>query len=231
MDLNNKYSKSGITATDEKIFSSPAVSNRGTIYVATIANKILAIDPYGKLLWVYDSKNNQKMLGFHSSFLAVDDIGNVFARVNSQYGKLHAVSAAGSTLWSFPLQISSSPILAGDGFLYALTHDGQLVSIGETDEERMQRLMHERTTHRIGGKQDMNSDFSREEQSEGKHGHRTSAKFTEEELLTEDAPSEGLKSGTASVDSDLVDRMVTAEAVGETVGVRSGRDIADKVSL
>ncbi|WP_448378625.1 beta-alanine-activating enzyme beta-propeller domain-containing protein, partial [Fervidobacterium sp.] len=113
-----------------EIYSTPAISKDGTIYVGSYDKRLYAIDTAGNIKWTFEIDGK-----IHSS-PAIDNSGRVY--FGGLDGNFYALSSEGEQEWIFKTDgpIYSSPAISSDGsmivfgsqdtFIYALTTDGEL---------------------------------------------------------------------------------------------------------
>jgi len=113
----------------------PVVAADGTLYLPSLENKLLALDPNGITIWEVGLPETP----IGSPALAPD--GTLV--VADQLGGIHAVSSNGVSLWTYQAeatgQVKHSPIVSSSGIIYflmddqrgdtlfALTPDGELI--------------------------------------------------------------------------------------------------------
>ncbi|MCK4414612.1 MAG: PQQ-binding-like beta-propeller repeat protein [Candidatus Eisenbacteria sp.] len=110
--------------SDSIFYSSAVVGDDGTIYIATVSEKLLALSPYGELLWTFSGAGN-----FRYSTPAIGDDGTVY--IGGADGKLYAVNPDSTLRWTYTAgaPIKTSPCLAADGTIYFGADDGLLYAI------------------------------------------------------------------------------------------------------
>lgn len=113
-------------ATDQRVYSSPAVGADGTVYVGSWGNnspevpgRLYAINPDGTLRWSYGAGTNGHGV-YSSPALGAD--GTVYFA--DYYGIFSAVNSSGTLKWSYPMgtRSASSPAIGADGTVY-MGHD------------------------------------------------------------------------------------------------------------
>ncbi len=98
-----------------------------TLYCATTANKLVAIDAImGTIVWEFATDAVTYGAG-----PAVGTDGTVYFGTEDSEGTLYAVSAAGAQKWKKTLgaAVKASPAVTGDGALYALSNAGVLYAL------------------------------------------------------------------------------------------------------
>jgi len=111
-----------------------------TLYSATTANKLVAIDAImGTVVWEFATDAVTYGAG-----PAVGADGTVYFGTEDSEGTLYAVSAAGAQKWKKALgaAVKASPAVTGDGMLYALSNAGVLYALDAASgaEKWMQTL-------------------------------------------------------------------------------------------
>jgi outer membrane protein assembly factor BamB len=111
-------------AADSIVYSSPVVAPDGTIYVGTLGEDLLALDPEGGLIWSYQGQSN-----FRHASPAIGADGTVY--IGGADGVLHAVWPDGSPRWTFQADaaIKTSANVALDGTIYFGADDGKLYAV------------------------------------------------------------------------------------------------------
>ncbi len=130
------------------VYSSPAIGNDGTVYVATYnssSNGLFAVNPFSTNIdWFFET--DDAFNGVGQSIDSSPAVGpNCSIYFLDGFGDLYAVSPNGTLQWFFPLPTahtpSSSPAIgddgtiyvgSGDGYLYAVSPDGTLQWIFDT---------------------------------------------------------------------------------------------------
>jgi outer membrane protein assembly factor BamB len=112
---------------DKGTLSSPAIGNKGILYVGSYDERLYAIKSDGALKWSYATG------GSIDSSPAIDKNGTVY--VASYDGKLYAFNSDGTVKWSIPIvekdsfRIYSSPAISSNEVVYIGSPDG-LYAIG-----------------------------------------------------------------------------------------------------
>ncbi|MDK2956042.1 MAG: hypothetical protein PWQ57_1538 [Desulfovibrionales bacterium] len=104
-------------------FSSPAISQNGTIYVGSQDGNLYALTPNGEKEWAFDTGD------IIDSSPAVSPNGTIY--VGSVNGKLYAITPAGQEEWAFPTgdDIVSSPALDANGTIFVGSYSDNLYAI------------------------------------------------------------------------------------------------------
>ena len=109
---------------------SPTLTDSGTLYLTTLAQKLVAVNPAdGTITW-----EKQYDASLWSEPLAVQDT-LYFGDLN---GKIYAVSAAdGSTIWSKDVgePVTGRPTLSGDNILFP-TEQGNIIAVSQSGERQ-----------------------------------------------------------------------------------------------
>jgi outer membrane protein assembly factor BamB len=98
------------------VLSSPAIGEDGTVYVGSVANKLLAMHPGGTLAWEYAVDNvvdSSPAVAKSGTIFVGGGKGNLYA--------LYAVSPTGAAVWDYDMNANpgrSSPLIGLDGMLY-----------------------------------------------------------------------------------------------------------------
>ncbi len=105
------------------VYSSPAVSSDGDIYVGCWDHKLYSLDQNGSLRWTYATE------GDIDSSPALAGDGTIY--FGSGDSKLYAVRPDGSKKWTFSTgsSIFSSPVVDENGTVYIGSTDGKLYSL------------------------------------------------------------------------------------------------------
>lgn len=109
---------------DSIFYSSPVIAPNGRIYVGTLGEQLLAIDPLGQFVWSFDAGGN-----FRYSTPAIGASGTIY--VGGGDGKLYAVNPDHSLAWAFSAgaPIKTSPNIGADGTIYFGCDDGKLYAV------------------------------------------------------------------------------------------------------
>jgi len=125
--------------TRNGIFSSPAISSDGTIYIADGGNisdkkqkeeknkNIYAIDADGKLKWKYTTNSSAIV-----SSPAISKGGTVYIGGTDDHS-LYAIDSGGRLKWKFNLydEVYSSPVIEIDGTVYIADMSHYFYAIGK----------------------------------------------------------------------------------------------------
>jgi outer membrane protein assembly factor BamB len=95
-----------------QLFSSPAVSDDGTIYVGSTDTRLYALDQKGIIIWTYETGDQIV------ASPAIGSDGTVY--IGSADRQLYAINPDGTLKWVYPTKavLTSSPALAADGTIY-----------------------------------------------------------------------------------------------------------------
>ena len=109
--------------TNAVVYSSPAISSDGTIYVGSEDWYLYAIDSNGTLMWKYQTS------GVIYSSPAISSDGTVYIGSNDHY--LYAINPDGAIRWKYQTNgsIDSSPLISLDGTVYVGSIDHYLYAI------------------------------------------------------------------------------------------------------
>jgi outer membrane protein assembly factor BamB len=109
--------------TGSYVFSSPAISSDGSIYIGSTDNNLYAVNPDGTEKWNFSTS------GLIHSSPAINTEGTIF--VGSKDGRLYAINPNGSEKWNFQTNsiIDSSPAIGPDGTIYVGSNDYKLYAI------------------------------------------------------------------------------------------------------
>ena len=121
-----------IFPTGDKIYSSPAIAQDGTIYIGSDDGHLYALDPNGTLIWPPFSAQG----GIFSS-PAIGDDGTIY--VGSYDDNLYAINPDnGTQKWFFPTEdnVLSTPAFDKNGIIYVGSNDGKLYAITPEGEEK-----------------------------------------------------------------------------------------------
>lgn|GEM_PF-582173 len=112
------------------LYSSPAISLDGTVYVGGCDSSLYAVSPGGTVKWRFATG------GDVASSPAVGSDGSVY--VGSGDGNLYAVYPEGQLAWSHQTggPVSSSPAIASDGTVYVGSDDHKLYAVNSDGNER-----------------------------------------------------------------------------------------------
>jgi len=110
-------------ATEGAVYSSPAISDSGVVYVGSADDKLYAINPDGTKKWEFIAGDDI------SSSPAIGSDGVIY--VGSYDNKLYAINPDGSKKWEFLTgsSVESSPAIGNDGVIYVGSDDGKLYAI------------------------------------------------------------------------------------------------------
>jgi len=109
--------------TGDHVFSSPAISSDGTIYVASGDHYLYALNPDGTLKWKFQTGDRV------FSSLAISSDGTIYVGSDDHY--LYALNPDGTLKWKFQTGnwIESSPAVSSDGTIYVGSGDYYLYAI------------------------------------------------------------------------------------------------------
>ena len=109
--------------TGDHVFSSPAISSDGTIYVGSTDHYLYALNPDGTLKWKFQTGDRV------FSSLAISSDGTIYVASGDHY--LYALNPDGTLKWKFQTGnwIESSPAISSDGTIYVGSGDYYLYAI------------------------------------------------------------------------------------------------------
>jgi len=116
--------------TNSDVFSSPAISSDGTIYVGSFDSKLYAINPDGTEKWNFTTGSIVR------SSPAIGSDGTIY--VGSDDFKLYAINPDGTEKWNFTTgsKVYSSPAIGSDGTIYVGSFDNKLYAINPDGTEK-----------------------------------------------------------------------------------------------
>ncbi len=114
---------------DGAVWSSPAVSRDGTVYVGSFDNHLYAVNSEGKEKWSFEAGDT-----INSTSPAIGSDGTIY--VGSWDGDLYAINPDGSEKWTFSTKSSvcSSPVVGINGTIYVGSDDHILYAIEDKGE-------------------------------------------------------------------------------------------------
>jgi outer membrane protein assembly factor BamB len=104
--------------------SSPVIGPNGTIYVGTLAGKLVAVNATGtSILWSTTTNDTA------GSSPAIGQDGTLY--IGSSDRKLYAITSEGTIRWALDVasEIQASPAVGGDGTVYVGSIDGKLHAV------------------------------------------------------------------------------------------------------
>lgn len=109
--------------TSNGMYSSPAISVDGTIYIGSRDDKLYAVNPNGSLKWTFTTGDDV------DSSPAVGSDGTIY--VGSNDFNLYAIDSDGSLKWKYATggAVISSPAIGNDSTIYVGSQDGKLYAI------------------------------------------------------------------------------------------------------
>jgi len=109
--------------TGDWVFSSPAFSADGTIYVGSNDANLYAVNPDGTEKWCFTTGD------YVPSSPSIGLDGTIY--VGSNDAHLYAINPDGSRQWAFPVdsEINASPVIGPDGTIYLGTTNGSLYAL------------------------------------------------------------------------------------------------------
>ncbi len=118
-------------STGNKIYSSPAIAQDGTIYIGSNDGYLYALDPNRTLIWPPFQTGG----GIFSSPTIGDD-GIIYVGSNDK--NLYAIYPDGTQKWFYPTKdkVLSTPALDHNGIIYVGSNDGNLYAITSEKEEK-----------------------------------------------------------------------------------------------
>ena len=108
-------------------YGGPSVAPDGTIYASTVGGNIVALNPAGTLLWIYNGAAGTQ---FYAS-TTFGKNGSIYAGSNAD---VVALDSDGGPEWQYPVdaEVFASPSLAHDGTIYAATGQGNVYAFDTT---------------------------------------------------------------------------------------------------
>lgn len=135
-DITNGYKHLDIEITRElwsfytgdgtnKIYTTPAIADDGTIYFSSRNGKLYALNPDGSEKWNYG-------IGMSESSPVIGEDGTIYVGTKSY---VKAINSDGTLKWSKFMDgwVDSTIAIAGDGTIYAASYDEYLYALNPTD--------------------------------------------------------------------------------------------------